>query len=330
QGKSGYILDYKANNSVIAVNRLLKENYSVYFSGENVKIGQKKYPGGTIIIPQKQGLHNKLQALAKELSIDFTGISSSPKCSGYRLKKPKIGLYKPWSASMSEGWNRWVLEQYEFDFKNLSNAEVKAGELIDRYSAIYIPDIGPKGIIEGRPKGSIPPAYTGGIGKDGLRNLKEFVKKGGTLILLDSACDLIIGEFGLPVANTLKGVKSEDFFCPGSILNIEVDNTHPVAFGVPGEASAFFARSPAFKIIPSFTIDADVVAKYPGKNPLKSGWIIGEKNIFNKAAVVHIPYEKGHIILIGFKVIQRAQSCGTFKILFNSLYLSASTKARLP
>ena len=134
----------------------------------------------------------------------------------------------------------------------------------------------------------------------------------------------------LDIANTVKELKTDKFFCPGSILGLEVDNTHPVAFGVPEEASAFFARSPAFKIIPSFTIDADVVAKYPGKNPLKSGWIIGEKSIFNKAAVVYIPYEKGHIVLIGFRVIQRAQSCGTFKILFNSLYLSASKMTQLP
>jgi hypothetical protein len=230
---------------------------------------------------------------------------------------------------MSEGWNRWLLEKYEFDFKNILNSEMKAGALIERYDVIYIPDINAEGIIEGRPEGTVPPAFAKGIGPEGLSNLKEFVKKGGTLIMLDSACELVIGELGLPVSNVLKGIDSKKFFCPGSILKIEVNNNHLIGFGMESEAGAVFSQSPAFKVIPSFNIDAETVVKYPNKNPLMSGWIIGEDNISDKSAVVNIPYEKGRVILIGFNVINRAQSCGTFKILFNSIYYGASELTEL-
>ena len=100
----------------------------------------------------------------------------------------------------------------------------------------------------------------------------------------------------LYIKNLFKEIKSEEFFCPGSILSIQVDNSHPIAYGMPGKVGAFFARSPAFKVIPSFNVEANVIAMYPGRNPLMSGWILGEKALFNKAAVVEIPVKKGRAI----------------------------------
>ncbi len=325
-----YILKHNTNNSIIAVNRLLKDGYELYLSADKIKVGEEEYPSGTIIISSKTGIYEKLKSLAEELSLEFVSASNSIPGKGYKVRKPRFGMYKPWSASMSEGWNRWLLEKYEFEFKNILNSEMKAGTLNERYDVIYVPDIRAEGIIEGRAEGTVPPAFAKGIGNEGLANLKEFVKNGGTLIMLDSACELVIGELGLPVVNVLKGIDSEKFFCPGSILKIEVNNNHPVGFGMENEAAANFSRSPAFRVIPSFNIDAEVVAKYPAKNPLMSGWILGEKNIFNRAAVVDIPYEKGHVILIGFNVIQRAQAYGTFKILFNSIFYGASELTELP
>ena len=48
----------------------------------------------------------KSLALAAERSSD----------GGAPVKKPRIGLFQPWSGSMDEGWTRWLLEQYDFDF----------------------------------------------------------------------------------------------------------------------------------------------------------------------------------------------------------------------
>jgi hypothetical protein len=324
EGKYGYVLGHNTNNSIIAINRILKNGYELFFTADKVNVSGKEYPPGTIIIPSKSGMYGKLQTLSEELSLEFIPLSSPVSGKGYKVRKPKFGMYKPWSANMSEGWNRWLLEKYEFDFKNILNSEMKAGSLIERYDVIYIPDINAEGIIEGRPEGTVPPAFAKGIGPEGLSNLKEFVKKGGTLIMLDSACELVIGELGLPVSNVLKGIDSKKFFCPGSILKIEVNNNHLIGFGMESEAGAVFSQSPAFKVIPSFNIDAETVVKYPNKNPLMSGWIIGEDNISDKSAVVNIPYEKGRVILIGFNVINRAQAYGTFKILFNSIYYGAS------
>ena len=35
------------------------------------------------------------------------------------VRKPRIGLYQPWTGSMDEGWTRWLLEQYGFPFTSI-------------------------------------------------------------------------------------------------------------------------------------------------------------------------------------------------------------------
>jgi hypothetical protein len=71
------------------------------------------------------------------------------------------------------------------------------------------------------------------------------------------------------------------------------------------------------------------VLKYPLHNPLLSGWVTGEKHLFNKSGLVDVPFGKGKIILIGFAVQYRAQSHGTFRFLFNSIFYGPATRGKL-
>ncbi|RKY89705.1 hypothetical protein DRQ09_00915 [candidate division KSB1 bacterium] len=325
-----FVLSHKTNNSIIATNRLLKKGFEVYWSKGEHTAGNIKIHRGDLVIPVKAGLLDELQSITKELYLNFYGIDERVRGKGYLLKPFRLGVYQPWTASMSEGWSRWVFEKFEIEYKNIHNSEIKAGKLNDRYDVIYIPDIRAEGILKGREEGTVPPLFAKGIGNQGLYNLKEFVENGGTLITLNSASDLLTGEFKLPVINILKGKKPEEFFCPGSILSVKINNSHPVGYGMPEKVGAFFARSPAFKVIPSFNVEANIIAMYPDRNPLMSGWILGEKTLFNKAALVEIPFKKGRAILIGFNAIQRAQAYGTFKLLFNSFNYSTAELTVLP
>jgi hypothetical protein len=71
--------------------------------------------------------------------------------------------------------------------------------------------------------------------------------------------------------------------------------------------------------LPPAEWDRKVVAAYPEKDVLLSGWLLGEDMIARKAAVVDTRYQKGHIILIGIACQSRAQAHGTYKFLLNSL-----------
>jgi hypothetical protein len=149
------------------------------------------------------------------------------------------------------------------------------------------------------------------------------VEAGGTLVAMDRAAELPIAAFGLPVRNVTAGVPPSEFYVPGSILRIHVDPAQPVAYGMPENAAAFFINSPAFEVRRQDSVQ--VVAEYPPSGVLLSGWLLGERVVAGRAAVVDVRLGQGHVILLGFRTEHRGQPHGTFKLLFNSL-LSGSVR----
>jgi hypothetical protein len=167
---------------------------------------------------------------------------------------------------------------------------------------------------------NVPPEYEGGIGQEGVDNLKAFVEKGGILVALNRASEFAISELGVPARNTLSEVDRDKFLCPTSILRILVDNETPIGYGMPKEAAALFVNSLALNTFsPPYDWDRKVVATYPDDNVLLSGWLLGEEFLTRKAAVVDTKYKDGRIILIGIRCQNRAQSHGTYKFLLNAL-----------
>ncbi len=149
---------------------------------------------------------------------------------------------------MDEGWTRLVLENFEFPFNTIHNADIRAGSLRDRFDCIIIPSLSAQSILDGRSDKDMPPPYAGGIGPDGAMALERFAQQGGTLVLMDRATDLAIETLRVPIRNVLKGVSRDEFQCPGSLLRIRVNNKHALGYGFTNEASATFARSRAFVI----------------------------------------------------------------------------------
>ena len=77
----------------------------------------------------------------------------------------------------------------------------------------------------------MPPELTGGIGEQGVKELRKFVEQGGTLVLLNRASEFAIEQFKLPVRNVVAGLPRSEFYVPGSILRIELDAAHPIGGG---------------------------------------------------------------------------------------------------
>ncbi|HEY3738392.1 MAG TPA: M14 metallopeptidase family protein [Bryobacteraceae bacterium] len=236
-------------------------------------------------------------------------------------RAPKLGLYRPWTASIDEGWTRWILEQYEFPFTSLRNADIQAGHLHDRFDAIIIPDMGPRTIADGFPEGSIPGQYAGGLGAHGSDQLREFVEGGGTLITFNNASMYAIDQFRIPLTNVLAGLKPDEFSCSGALLRIILkDPADPLVKGLTKDVTVMFERGPAFETKPEFK--GKILASYPAspENPLQSGYIRHPEKIEGKAAAVDASVGAGHVILIGFKPQWRAQSHGSYKFFFNAIY----------
>jgi hypothetical protein len=310
----GYAWGHATNDDLVALNRLMKKGYKVFWTAEKFAANGKEYPEGTMIVKNQNGLLDDMKSIAQELLVHFDGLWVEPKVKAYALKEPRVGLYKSWTASMDEGWARWVLEQYEVPFKSVFDEEIRKGNLNGALDVLVIPDLREEAIIVGVSETAVPAEYAGGIGEVGLKNLEEFVKSGGTVITLNGGADFAIKHFHLGVENSVRGLNRGEFFIPGSILKVLNDNSHPIAYGYERGAALFYRRSPAFTVH-----EGQSVARYPTEI-LLSGWATGDKHLINKSAIVDVPYGEGKVILIGFPVVYRGQSHGTFRYLFNAIY----------
>jgi len=231
----------------------------------------------------------------------------------------RLALYKSWTNSMDEGWTRYVFDTFNVPFQSLLDKDVRAGNLRSRYDVIVLPSMRLREIVEGRDKETAPPEYTGGITEAGVENLRRFVEEGGTLVCFDAAAELAIKRFALPLKNVLEGVKSSEFYGPGSILRLEVDSSHPLARGFGKEIDAYFINSSAYEMTDAGDKRVRVVARYAEKDVLRSGWLLGEKLLAGKIALAEVEMGKGRVVLFGFRPQHRAQTWGTFPLIWNAI-----------
>ena len=243
------------------------------------------------------------------------------------VKHPvRVGIYKPSLSNMDEGWTRFVFDTFNVPYSSIHDVDVRKGALNSRFDAVVLPSQSSTQIIGGNAAGTLPPEYTGGITEAGVKNLKEFVSNGGMLICFDDSCDLAIKQFSLPLRNVLEGVKSSEFYCPGSIVTLEVDNKNPTAALLPETLPAYFINSSAY----AAAADANVrvVARYAKENVLLSGWLLGEEKLRGQIALAEVSVGKGRVVLFGFRPQHRGQSWGTLPFIWNALssVVSSSTE----
>jgi hypothetical protein len=249
------------------------------------------------------------------------------------LRKARIGVFQPHTASMDEGWTRWLFEQYGLEFATLHPSDFKSS-LTGRVDVVVIADDA-RLPVEGGPAGRgggrggfnrvVRPEYADTLNSDDLRGFEQFVRGGGTVVCMNSASLFAIQQFKLPVRNVVAGLRPEEFFLRGTIVEVTTDPSHQVMAGMPEKAAVFADSSPVFETLEGFK--GSVLAKYQeAGSPLLSGYLIGEKYLNGKAAALDVQLDAGHVILLGFRPEWRDQSFGTFKILFNAA-LSAGLTA---
>ncbi len=315
------VLDPAQNNSFKAINAALAAGGRVQFrdgtAGEDGSAGS----GGRYVI---SGID---AATLDGWVADFALQAERGEASGHNIGNPRVGLYRPWGGNSDEGWTRWALEMYGFVPVTVRPADIKAGNLRDRFDVLMLADLRANAIINGRQTGSVPARYAGGIGREGVRLIDEFVRDGGTLVSLNGSSMFAINELHLPVKNVVAGIDNEDFFLSGSILELEVDPFHPVMSGMRPKAKIFVGGGPVFTVEEDF--EGSVFAKYPTQgSPLVSGYLLGEEHLQGYAAGVDVKHGDGHVLLLGFRPQWRGQPFGNFKILFNSTLFSGEVAAQ--
>lgn len=341
ESAAGFLVDPRLNDSFRAVNRLLAAGEDVdRFSGP-VTAGGISLPPGAFWVASGDGTVGRLREIATELGVAFHGVRRRPSVPSAPLSPVRIGLWDRYGGSIASGWTRWVLEQFEFPFELVFPQRLDAGALRDDFDvllfvsgAIPPPDRDDaRRFGRGPARSEIPAEYHDRLGSATvgatIPRLREFVEGGGTIVALgESAMNLTI-HLELPLDDHLlerdpDGAEAplgrEQFYVPGSILRMRVDNEHPLAWGMGHTADIFFRSSPVFHLEPeAYTRGAQPVGWF-GTEPLRSGWAWGQSLLEHGVAAVAARVGNGHVYLLGPDVNFRGQSHGTFKLLFNGIY----------
>jgi hypothetical protein len=327
---SGYLLDSRNNNSFMAVNDLLKAKVKVYRT-TSMSDG---LPAGSFYV---SGGKKELEVAAKEYGV-YPAPASMPK--GATLIQPaRIGLYDYYGGSMPSGWVRWMMEQFHFEYQLVFPEEINAGDLKDKYDVMLfissgIPGVGSRGYSRSQPKPEeIDEKYRHMLGsftaEESVPQIKKFIEEGGEVITVGSATDLAF-HLGLPVEDALveigadgeaKSLSGEKYYVPGSVLEMHVDNTVPINYGMGESAYIMFNRSPVFNLAPNAgNKGVKPIAWFGEEEPLRSGWAWGQSYLKNGVTAFEAQIGKGKFYAFGPEITFRAQSHGTFKMLFNGLY----------
>ncbi|HVS15146.1 MAG TPA: M14 family metallopeptidase [Thermoanaerobaculia bacterium] len=332
RGSWGWTIDPRANDAFTVVNRLLTAGVEVSRLAAPLRQAGQEWPAGAFVVAASDQARRILNDATTALGVERIALTGPPAGELSPVRRPRLGIYHAWGGNMDEGWTRWVLEQFEFPYSRVHDAEVRAGELRDRFDVLLLPDAGYRSMLTGLDADLMPERYAGGMTPRGVFHLVEFVERGGTLVAMDSASELPLLLLGLEVRDVTAGLPNDRFFIPGSLLALEVDPAHPLAWGMQADATGFFARSPAFEVgrsasrserqrgvEPAPPEDVTVVARWASDDLLRSGWVLGPEVIHGKAAVIEARYGDGRVVLLGLRSQHRGQPHGTFKLLFNAI-----------
>ena len=340
--KWAYLVGPESNAGFIAVARLQAARVPVFRAAGSFTSGGRTFAPGSWIVPATSDATRVLREVVPQTGLDVAAADSPVGVEAFRLKPgTRVGLWRA-PNNMPGGWTKWLFEQYGLNHGEVASMDF-AGDLSARYDAIVLPDgVSRNTIVRGldaeRHGKEWEWAY--GVGEGGWTKLAAWVRDGGTLVAVGSAVETARSLLDLPIERVLpvaaRGGAAADgpdprslFYCPGSLLQNEFNIAHPVAFGMPAAWPVFFESDQAYRLKPSFTIQSEVVARYPQEGPiLRSGWLLGESLLRDQANVVAFRVGKGYVVTMGTQVDFRAQPRATFKLLFNALFHGVSTPIR--
>ncbi|HUF31144.1 MAG TPA: M14 metallopeptidase family protein [Gemmatimonadaceae bacterium] len=336
-GARGFVTSPETNDAFTALNRLLQAGVRVSRLSGSTTIGGRRVGAGAFHVQAGRNTAALLDSLTW-LGIDFQGTRVAAPASARAVRPVRVGLWDAYGGSMPAGWARWILEQFEFPFSRVFAPELDAGNLSAKYDVLVFVEgaiPGETGSEAGRRRDGViiepaglPEEYRGHFGRvtaeQTIPRLREFISNGGTVVAIGSSAANLAAHLRLPVENHLvengAPLPRTKFYVPGSVLSVRVDNTHPLAFGMPERADVFFDDSPVFRLGAAAAAQGvRAIAWYDSETPLRSGWAWGQAYLEGGVAAVEAPLGEGRVFLFGPHILQRAQPHGTFKFLFNAI-----------
>ena len=356
-GAEGFLFSHEVNDSFRAINRLQASGHEIYWLKEPFTAGGKTNPPGTFYVKARGNTAGQLESMAAELGIDFIGTADEPRGDALQLRRTRIGLWDQYGGSMPSGWIRWILEQFEYaDFEVVYPPRLNEGDLSDDFDVIIFPNGALGGDFEemfagipdstrqemmrafgmrGPDPETVPEEYRARMGRVSAAvtgpALQDFLADGGSIVTIGGSTRFGRG-LGLPLDDHLEGVSREEYYVPGSILEVAIDDEALVSAGMSSPLMVSFNNSPVFKRDGMDDSGADgsvrPLAWFDQDEPLRSGWAWGQEKLNGSVTMAEAKVGDGTVYLFGPLITRRAQTHATFKFLFNAIALSTAREGR--
>ena len=338
--EKGWLLNASANYSFAAVNALLKAGVEVYRTMDTLA----GTTAGSFYVPMNAKNKTSIQqALQGSGAVPVT--CDSKPTNLVRITSARVAIWDQYGGTMPSGWMRYLMEKFNYAAQVIYAKDIDSSNLKDSFDVIvFVGGAIPAynlGSVSNRGrepiKSDIPAEYHAQLGRltaaTSIPQLKKFAEAGGTIICIGSSTQLAY-HFQLPVSDALverlNGVErklpNEKYYIPGSVLQVNTNNQTPAGWGMPAKADIYFDASPVFTIQPAAQISGQIrpLAWFGNASPLRSGWAWGQGYLKDGVAAFEANIGKGKLLAFGPEINFRAQTYGTFKWLFNQLYINSS------
>jgi hypothetical protein len=254
------IVEHTTDNNLVTF-RFKHAAVKMQAAEEDFEAGGHKFRAGSFVIASAD--RAALEPSLKALGLSAWAVASAPSVRMHDLDVPRIGYVHSWSNTQNEGWVRAAFDTYGVPYTYFADIKLREGNLRQKYDVIVFPHVGgnAQSQVNGIPKtGTLPLPYKktadtpnlgiqdeaddirGGMGFEGLMELRKFVDQGGTLITEGSTATIF------PEYNFTTGVSVENptgLFVRGSVVRgIVTDRRSPIAYGYDAQLPVYFSQSP--------------------------------------------------------------------------------------
>ncbi len=338
------VLDHGSIN--LATLRYRLKGEPVRIAEAAFKAGDVQVPAGSFIVDGKA--YDKLKAAVVPLGLKAVQLTEKPTVATHEAALPRVAVYSTWGSTQNVGWVRYAFDQFETPYDLVFKDEVKKGGLRAKYDVIVIPSQGrsAKNLVFDIPMTGKPLPYTktaefptqgaygsspdirGGMGLEGVSELRKFVEQGGTLITLGDA-SAVPAEFGI-VPQVEASRPSRDFYAPGPIVTAKIlKPANPIFYGYDGTETTVRWASTALLALP-IRDQQNVLMSFPGGDKaVQSGLMVGATQVKDRPAIVDLPVGQGQVVMFTTNPVYRWQNFGEFRMLYNALFSYKDLRAGL-
>jgi len=258
-----YIIPWNSLSATSFLSDCLKKDLVIRSAWESFSLDDKTFESGSLIILKGDNYknHDDFGKLVKELSekhdTDIYATSTGFVGAGHDfgssyvqvIKKPKLAVLSGNSISQNGYGHVWHFCEQSIDYPlTVLDIANLSEDLLQTYTTLILPNGG-----------------YGSLQENQITTIKEWVKKGGKLIAIQGAVNRLSTKvfFGLSrkkiapkAAQNTEAAKLKKFgnqersylsrHLPGAIIRLDIDETHPLTFGVKDHYYSLKTNSNAY------------------------------------------------------------------------------------